>query len=929
MAQARERLTQEEWDELQGLSRGVSAPPSRRKRITQADLDESRRRVSPLAPSTGVAPTLPRQISPAPVAAEEAPYVPRGTVGSFLKGLRTPQQALFLGPTLGAQKALQEGRRITLGDIIGGSKEAMGQDLSFRDVASRAGLEGGWATAAGLVGDIVLDPLNLVAAPVKVAAQLGRAARLPQAATKLGLPAAAQAVKETRAAQALGRAFITDFGKPKEYIEAADQLVRNRVKRTERAVDLGKRLDQFSPDDQKKITVFLESTQKGARRDALLKGATEGLETTNKAGDNILDLAREVRRADMSLGDDLVKLGLMSPKTLKAHRGSHIQRMYKEIETNPDFIAKAAKQVGRSLSRPAERKAILTQRKDAEKLKDLTRIQEAAYPVAKGQRQTGELVATREFFNEVRQKFTRKHTSEGLKGTIANAEDAMKKRGFRLIPKDEIYGPLGNKFVPTAIYDDIRRAGQTGVNEWARRWQKGVGWWKYGKIVLNPASHFRNTIGNLVLADMAGLAPWKVHRYVDSMRSLAKKDEFFDLAKEHGTFLSDTFVGHEIPALLNTASSLPQLEAGLRRWGRTKDVAKKIFDKPAKAYQWEEQFFKQAFFIDDLKKTLAKKGKTLKSVSSDDKAAFAKASAAAADEALFNYRKLPQVADKLRRWGVVPFIAFPTKAAAATIKSLGNRPGVMSRYGNIMRAFEPSLREQGKERSALPEYMQENWMRLPENTPIVKNDSGDPLFLNMEYILPWAELGDVAHRARTGKWGEGFFGEGGQEPAFLNIPALKIATTVYSGRDPFTNRLIAEYPGGTGAYYRDQLLPPLAGRQGRELALAVRGERLDPRRTYLPKKTWGNVATGNIFGLRTTARNVDESYARKSIRYANELSSLAGEVTRLRNREVETKREDRVQEDDYEKIMRRHRALMKQIFELQIGRPPREGDMPE
>jgi hypothetical protein len=278
---------------------------------------------------------------------------------------------------------------------------------------------------------------------------------------------------------------------------------------------------------------------------------------------------------------------------------------------------------------------------------------------------------------------------------------------------------------------------------------------------------------------------------------------------------------------------------------------------------------------------------------------------------------------------VVPFIAFPTKAAAATIKSLGNRPGVLNRYGNIMRAFELSSEEQGKERSALPEYMLENWMRLPNNTPFVKNEAGDPIFLNMEYILPWAELGDVAHRARTGRWSEGFFGEGGQEPAFLNIPALKIAATVYTGRDPFTNRPIAEYPGGSKMYYLDQLVLPLGGRQGRELALSAQGERLDPRRTYLPKKKLSNVVISNIFGLRTTKRNIDEAYHRKSMGYANELTHLMGEVTKLKNRDVETTREERMRNDDYEKIMRKHRTLMKRVFELQMGRPPREGDIPE
>jgi hypothetical protein len=899
-------IRQEDWDRITGRSGQRPAPLS-------------------VAPPPGRTPIVASGQPMAPIQEDEKPHVPRGTVGSVLKALRTPQQALFLGPTLGAQRALQEGRSVTIGDILGGSREAVHQDLSFRDAAKRGGLEGGWATAAGLVGDIVLDPLNLVASPVKAVSQLGRMARIPQAARKVGLPEAVEGIKRTRPAQMLGRALVPDFGKSEEYLEIADRAVRNRANRTEQAVDLGRRLNEFSPQDQKRITVFLESTKTGKQRNAILRGASKGLETTNESGDNILELANEVRRADMALGDDLVKLGLMSKETLKAHRGSHVQRMYKEIETNPDKISETARQFF------SERKKILTPRvDDPEKLKNLTRIEEAAYPVAKGQRQTGELVATRQFFKEISDKFTQKHTDEGLTGAVnaAATVKAMKRKGFELVPRSDIYGPLQNKYVPKAIHDDIIRAGKTGVSEWARRWQKGVGWWKYGKIVMNPASHFRNSIGNFVLADMAGLSPWKVNRYVDSMRSLTKKDEFYDLAKENGTFLTDTFVGHEIPALLNTADSLPQLESGLRQWA--KGSGSKIFNNLSKLYQFEEQFFKQAFFIDQMKKSMRKAGKrSLDDLSSEQKASFGKAAAAAADEALFNYRKLPALADKMRRWGVVPFIAFPTKAVGATARSLGNRPQVIKRYGDVMRTFEPTLKEQGDERRALPEYMMENWMRLPSSTPFVKNEQGDPVFLNMEYILPWAELGDMAERARTDGWGEGFFGRGGQEPAFLNIPAAKIFSTIYSGVDPFTNRKVDDYPGGRKAYYWDQLAPPLMGRQGRELIATARGERLDPRRTYIPKKGLGEVVLGNIFGLRTTSRNIDESYLRKLKSYTNELAELEREMGYVRNREVTTERELKVQEDDVAAVMRKNLEVGKKIFELQMGRPPRDEEIPE
>jgi hypothetical protein len=854
------------------------------------------------------------------------PEVPRGTLGKIMKGLRTAQQYTTLGPALAVQQSFQEDTPLTLGSILRSGREASREDLSFRDLATRGGLEGRTATALGLAGDIVLDPLNFLA-PLKVAQVAGRTARLPQLARRVGLPQAVAAAKETAPAKFLGKHFVTDYGKPEAFVDLQDDYIRGIARRKDEAEAIGKRVAQFSPEDQRVMKEWLESSQPGASasasqfqktlagpRDRIFEGASQGMKTTGAMGENILDVASDVRDASIGQFREGVTREVFQagPDDLE---GRYLMRLYEEIEEGPGALSELARLRGQPT--PRVRSGTAIPRLPPEKTAHLTRLKTAALPAYKGQLLTGRLLETTKFFDDVAETFSKEASEYTSKQAAAE--------GFKLVPENAIYGALKNRYIPDALYEDIIKTGGTNVpGSLARMWQKGVGAWKYGKIVLNPATHSRNITGNLILAHMAGLAPWKVHRYVQSARSLAKKDEFYDLAKKHGTFLTDTFVDAELPHVLKTATSFPQLQQGMQGWlGKLKSAGRKAVKAPAIAYQSEEQFFKQAFFIDQMQKAMRKAGKSsLNALSDTQKASFAKSAGKAAEQALFNYRKLPAAIDKLRRWGIVPFIAFPTKAAAATIRTLGERPGVLNQYGNIIRAFEPSLQEQARERSALPEYMQENWMRLSNDIPFIDAPDGEPLFMNMEYVLPWAELGDIGERLRTGDWRQGFLGTGGQEPAFLNVPALKIAASVYSGEDAFTGRSIDDYPGGAAAYYFDQLVPPLVGRQGRELALAARGERLDPRRPYLPKRSLTSTIAGNIFGARAVQRNIQQEEIQQFRRLSFELSELRRNALRIQRRGAETPREVGVMQKDLQKNMDEHRDVWEKIFKLQHGRAP-------
>jgi len=847
--------------------------------------------------------------------------VPGGTINWILRNYRKQQQALALGPVLGAQRALSEGRVIRPRDILAGSREAVSRDLSFRDVAQRAGLKGKTAWAAGTVGDLVADPLNLV--PVGWFVKGGRAAlgaaRIPQATRAVGRVGqeAIEAVGGGGLLEKAKRGFITDYGKPEGYVETFEKFGRNRSDRMEQAADFGRRLDEFSAPDQRVITDYLESSKTGRARDAILSRASAGTSTVNKSGDNILDLSARVRQADIDIGNQLVTEGFMKPEVMKEMGGSHIQWMYRQIEEDPKLAWKAAQEIGQLSLKPRERTKFLAQRKGAP---DLDRIYEAAYPVAKGQRTAGSLLATREFFNEVAKRFAQDLPSEG----------------YKLVRNDNVYGPLKNKYVPDAIYDDIVRASDQGEKGFPKIWKKGVGLWKYGKIVMNPASHARNIVGNFILADMAGLSPWKVHRYVDGLRSLSTKDEFYTLAKKHSDFLTDTFAQTELPGILDSATSLPQLKTGLVQL--LQKQGKKGLRSFGKAYQKEEEFFKQSFFIDHMKTALSKQGKSLSTIGDEAKAELAKAAGKAADEALFNYRKLPMAIDRARRFGVVPFIAFPWKAAPATVKAMGNRPEVFTRYGNLMRAFEPDIETQSEERRSVSDWMQSNWMRLPENTPLVRNKYGEPVFLNLEFILPWTEVGEIVDRTAKGELSQGFLGESGPQLSYLNVPAANIVAAVMLGRDTFSGRPIEDYEGGASQYFLDQLLPniwvdPVTGmrRGAREMAAAKRGEHLDPSRRHLldEPRSFGSAVAKNIFGLSTQPVNLTRSKWRKMNRIGREIDEVRRETKEAWAMPDDTPSKSLKKERAITKQMNHLKKLMRETFFVSHGRWPEGEELAE
>jgi hypothetical protein len=369
---------------------------------------------------------------------------------------------------------------------------------------------------------------------------------------------------------------------------------------------------------------------------------------------------------------------------------------------------------------------------------------------------------------------------------------------------------------------------------------------------LNPGTHGRNIGSNFVLADLAGLAPFKVHRYVQGARSLAKKDKYYQEFKEAGSALTNTFAGVELPKLLDEAETISEFTRGASSFlAATTRKFKQAFAKAGDAYQAEEQWFKMSFFIDQRKRGLG-----------------VKEAANAAEDALFDYQRVPWLIDEIRRYGVVPFITFPYKALPATAKALAKRPAAISRYGHIIRTFEAPKREQEGERSALPTYMQDGWMRLPGQDP-----KGRVRYLNLEYVLPWGDLGEAFSL-------KGYLGEGGRQSAFLNIPAANLVSAAVSGRDQFLDREIKDMPGGWPRYIYNFAVPPLAGYAGQELAAAFRGVPVDKRSRREPRSK-AQAVLSSFFGVKIRPVDIDEERAYRLRDLTYDVAEIRGAFQRI------------------------------------------------
>lgn len=268
-------------------------------------------------------------------------------------------------------------------------------------------------------------------------------------------------------------------------------------------------------------------------------------------------------------------------------------------------------------------------------------------------------------------------------------------------------GTLAGKYVPEPIFRDIEEMIKT-KSGFEKAVGKAVGTWKFGKVVLNPATHARNILSNFLLNDFEGLSPTRLDVYTKAAKSLLTKDETYREAKAMGLGL-DTFAAQEIKDLLLPAKGIGQ-------------KIQAVADKISSIYQGEEEYAKMAQYIFQKSKGLS------------PEEAFK-----IAERATFNYAQVTPLIRKLRTSAFgFPFITFTYKATPQVAKTLITHPGKISKIGKIARGIE-SLSPQetlAEERAVEPDYIRDGYfVRLPNNDKL-----GRPGYFDLTYIIPFGDL---------------------------------------------------------------------------------------------------------------------------------------------------------------------------------------------
>jgi hypothetical protein len=392
----------------------------------------------------------------------------------------------------------------------------------------------------------------------------------------------------------------------------------------------------------------------------------------------------------------------------------------------------------------------ISQRKDLPpEIQDkLGRIMDATHPFAKGGKITADLITRYDF----------------LESVMKNHASDTAQLGYKLI-EGKKFGPLDGKYLPREIANEVNRI-VPQMTDPAKWWQKAVGWWKLGKTVLSPATFMRNNFSNLALLNIAGVPTYDIPQFMfKAGLELREPGKYTALANKAGTFLHNTLTETELRKFLDKGTSGGKLEA-------IANAAKTGVGKAADIYQGSEKLGKMAAFMWAIEK----------------KKMVPEAAAKFADEALFNYSKVPPIIDMLRKTGIVPFATFPYKATGATAKALWENPARVAGYYKPVRELQSP-----DERTVLPDYLNpETLLPIGKGTRTVNgNEQHVNNYLDLQNILPFQSTENL-----------------GLSPAFT------VASALYQNKNPLTNKEIARKGMTTGekaAAYADyvgkQLLP--------------------------------------------------------------------------------------------------------------------------
>ncbi len=354
-------------------------------------------------------------------------------------------------------------------------------------------------------------------------------------------------------------------------------------------------------------------------------------------------------------------------------------------------------------------------------LRRLGEIKEPALPTAIRVKEISTSIANNRLFNTVA-KNPEWVANTNTTGTLVKMADTP------------ALGALRNKWVVREIADEVNAITQAAGM--AQNWYaKGMGAWKYGKVVLNPATHARNMMSNSMLLDLSGTNHIRQARlYPKAFKEYLGKGRIYQQALKEGA-IGGEFVGGDVAKIRDSYMAVQG--GNLKKW---MNVLKTPFKKAGDVYQGEEQLAKLVKYMD-----VIERGGT---------STFA---ASEAQKWLFDYREIPNFIKGAKY--IAPFITFTYKALPRIGEALINNPMKIYKYKAFFDAIGSASRkmngmsteEYARQKKVLPPWMLKDIGGIPTNLLMPwTDDLGRTQWLNLEYILPIGQAPEIAQRGLKG-----------------------------------------------------------------------------------------------------------------------------------------------------------------------------------
>ncbi len=620
------------------------------------------------------------------------------------------------------------------------------ESFAKKDALGEFGIPG---TIMGIAMDIAVDPFTYIA-PWTVLKHVPGLKAIGSAGVK--------AASKTKAAQWALRKFVFMGGQDKVFKEMFIKGMHDIAGGQAKAMRLLKPLA------------------------ALDEPARKALKVAREAGD-LSKLTPEIRAAALpaykfmdEMTNKLVDIGMLSPEKAVdiLGEGTYLPRLLEMFE-NP--TKKTAAAWGRSSRAGSQALNRLRKKKELpdELLDFYKEIMDGGYVTAKGMVQMNELVAKGTMFHNI------------SKTTHLASKAAQE--GFTQLPKSKGLGALSEMWVqgPAAEYiNEMIKPRTTGI------WRKIIAGFKFGKVILNPATHARNMMSNLVLNGMEGMSianprTWK--SYGRASKQMATKGDWLQALTEKYGVGMDGMASQEIMSIFKGKEAVSM--------GKKAKVSfSKLMQKPADLYQNEELFSKTAAFMHHAESlgadTVAKLDdladvRMLKKMELPAGLTIGEAASRVAERATFNYAQVSPFVRHMREavWGM-PFITFSAKATPQVAKTLVKHPARLSWIGKVKNSIEQmsDIEKTDAERAAEPQWIKDGfYVKLP-----MSDKHGRSAYFDLTYIIPFGDLvsGQLFERQIDRETG---LPESMAESVLKKAPVLNLISEISKNQDFYGNKI--------------------------------------------------------------------------------------------------------------------------------------------